>query len=69
MKAYLLKLGGMYFWAFNLSCGVNLQQNGYKNGSTFLEILGTTLIAIALLGAFKSNRADPPAANGKEEVK
>lgn len=55
-KEYLLELMQAYFWAFNLSCGVNLQQNGYRQHNDFFSILGVTLIAVSLVGFRKSGK-------------
>lgn len=38
-----------YLCALQVSCGVNVQQNGYKDGSTFLQVMGIAMIALGLV--------------------
>lgn len=50
LTSYLLDVLSMFLWALNLSCGVNLQQYGYRFHSNFLNVLGIALIAISIVG-------------------
>lgn len=46
--AKLLSILEMFPWACILSCGVNAQQNGYKEHSEFLMFWGVVMIAVSL---------------------
>lgn len=45
---YLVDVSSYYLAAMGLSCGVNLQQSGYREHSTLLMFLGVFLIAASV---------------------
>ena len=54
LRDYVLRVLMIFPWAFMLSCGVNAQQNGYKDHSEFLMLWGVVMIAVSLAGFWET---------------